>query len=183
MNELMNNDQHASISENNRTIENTTTSNKKYVSAPYIKGASERTAKILKPFGIILSHKSKHTLRSQLTKIKDPREKSEKIDVVYKIKCADCNHIYIGETGRELGKRISEHKNPVRRCDPLSTIYKHVQDTGHNISWDDAEVISNQQGFHQRKMMEAFHSFNKSNALNRSVTVPAPYIPLVTTIL
>jgi len=155
---------------------------KRYASAPYIRGASERTAKILKPFGIQLAHKSIHSLRSQLVKVKDHRQLEEKTSVIYRINCKDCSHHYIGETSREFGKRLKEHQNSVRRRDPQSALYTHIEETGHNIDWESPTILTQQQGFYQRKMMESIFSLNDSEALNRSLTLPVPFVPLVTAV-
>lgn len=40
--------------------------------------------------------------------------------VVYSKECGDCDAIYIGQTGRKLSKRCSEHKYHI-----CSNIYKH----------------------------------------------------------
>ena len=41
---------------------------------------------------------------------KDPLEKFEISNVVYKIACLDCSKTYVGQTGRMLLVRCDEHK-------------------------------------------------------------------------
>ena len=64
-----------------------------------------------------LGHKQPQKLRSKLCNAKDKRETMDKNGVIYKINCNECNKDYIGETGKELRKRITERINAVRRCD------------------------------------------------------------------
>ena len=77
---------------------------------PYIKGTSETIAWILQPYNISVAHTPITTLRQLLTNIKDKDEPSNRQGAVYKIKCCDCQATYIGETGRNLNKRLTEHK-------------------------------------------------------------------------
>ena len=46
-------------------------------------------------------------------KVKDPRPPLLKKGVVYRVPCMDCDMSYIGETGRNLKKRLVEHKEAV----------------------------------------------------------------------
>ena len=52
-----------------------------------------------------------------LVKVKQPTPKLDKKGVVYETPCGKCNHVYIGETGRTLRKRLTEHKAAVKKCD------------------------------------------------------------------
>ena len=157
--------------------------NFKYVSVPYIKGASERVDKILQRYGYKLGHHLTHTLESKLSKLKDMRPDSDKCGVIYKIKCNECNHVYIGETGKELYKRVSEHKLAVRRVDNLSAIYHHISETGHSMNWDHTEVLAQQSTAEKRRILESMYSNNNINALNRSSKLPNGYSSIVNQIV
>ena len=61
------------------------------------------------------------------------------------MKCKDSNAQYIGETGKELNKRITEHKNAIARRDPLSHIFQHINNTGHNFDWNDPNFLAKKQ--------------------------------------
>ena len=78
---------------------------------PYIKGTSETIARILvQPYNIRVAHKPITTLQQLLTKVKGKDEPNNRQGAAYKIKCCDCQVTYIGETGRNLSKRLTEHK-------------------------------------------------------------------------
>ena len=55
--------------------------------------------------------------------------------VVYQIPCAQCNEVYIGETGRPLKTRISEHKRAVATGDVRNANATHWMRTNHNMDW------------------------------------------------
>ena len=79
------------------------------VTIPYIKGTSETISRILQPYHIRVAHKPTTTLRHLLTNVKDRDEPNNRQGAVYKIKCSDCQASYIGETGRNLNTRLTEH--------------------------------------------------------------------------
>ena len=47
----------------------------------------------------------------------------------------NCQAEYIGETGKELRKGITEHKNAVGRRNPQSALFQHSDSTCHEIDW------------------------------------------------
>jgi hypothetical protein len=169
--------------EQNENLNNNKVKKKKYVSAPYIRGTSERTAKLLRPYGIELAHRTQHSLKSQLSHVKDTRQQSEKTGIVYKINCKNCAAHYIGESGRELGTRVKEHRNAIRRKDPLSAIYRHISTTQHDMDWDDVKILANHHNANDRQVLESIYTLNNPNALNRTIMLPVTYIPIVSTIL
>ena len=65
---------------------------------PYAKGFSESIAKVLRSFNIKVAHKPIQTISNILKKPKDKIEKEATRGIVYKIKCKDCDFVYIGQT-------------------------------------------------------------------------------------
>ncbi|CAF3405116.1 unnamed protein product [Rotaria socialis] len=53
-----------------------------------------------------------------LYQTKDPTNKKMKSDVVYSIKCTQCQHSYIGKTERQCIKRLHEHGAPKSSSQP-----------------------------------------------------------------
>ncbi|PFX15670.1 Tyrosine-protein kinase receptor Tie-2 [Stylophora pistillata] len=98
--------------ETNDTATPTTTA-----TIPYIKGMSENISRILLPFNIRVAHKPITTLRQLLTNVKDKDEPRNRQGTIYKINCSDCQASYIGETGRNLTTRLTEHRRATRKDD------------------------------------------------------------------
>ena len=59
-------------------------------------------------YGVVF--KSGPTLRSLLTKVKDPLPKEKLAGVVYQIPC-QCGKVHVGETQRRLETRVKEHRD------------------------------------------------------------------------
>ena len=81
----------------------------------------------------------------------------KKKGVVYQIPCADCNCVYIRETGRTLEKRLSEHRGVVKRNDMKNGIAVHAWKTQHRVDWEAATVKQVEMSYTQRKIIEAIH--------------------------
>lgn len=56
-----------------------------------------------------VAHIPSHKLRHELVSIKDKLKKKEKFPgIVYKILCADCDYVYVGERG-DIERCLKKH--------------------------------------------------------------------------
>ena len=109
----------------NRQQEVNDTDQRGMVILPYAKGFSERIAKVLRSFNIKVAHKPIRTISNILKKPKDKIEKEATRGIVYKIKCKDCDCVYIGQTSRALKSRVKEHAKAIATLDENSLLAKH----------------------------------------------------------
>ena len=93
--------------------------------------------------------------------------------VVYEIPCR-CNKIYIGQTGKTLEKRISQHKYNVARDDPSSALNIHTKYCNNPINWTNARTLFSSSNYTVRNIIETAcisHTkdvnFNSSSGLYR----------------
>ena len=77
--------------------------------------------------------------------------------VVYQIPCADCDHVYIGETGRPLKTRIAEHKRAVGTGDSRNANAVHWMDTSHSMDWEGTTVVDRASRWRERRIKESVH--------------------------
>ena len=75
--------------------------------------------------------------------------------VLYEVQCNNCEEVYVGETGRTLKKRISEHKQAVKRCDQKNGIAVLVMRKGHTINWEEVSVKTSETVYWKRRVLEA----------------------------
>ena len=73
--------------------------------------------------------------------------------VIYSIPC-ECGAVYIGETGRTLKIRVTEHKRAVLNQNSNNGIAVHVMKTHHNIQWEEARVVTKEPYLIKRKVKE-----------------------------
>ena len=120
-----------------------------------------------------------HPLNLLLTNVKDKDKPKDRQGAVYKIKCCDCQATYIGETGRNLSTRLTEHKRATRNGDVNNHIAEHHLQTKHQIDWDSATCITYSTDYYQRLTLESWFTNLEQTPLNRSQQLPAPYKRLI----
>ncbi|UYV63443.1 hypothetical protein LAZ67_2004096 [Cordylochernes scorpioides] len=114
-------------------------------------------------------------IRNPDTKSNSPYNPSLLSGCVYSIPCADCDVVYVGETGRSVGTRLEEHRKNISRQDEKSAIYQHIRTTNHSFDLANPSVhysrIHNKQ---QRLTLEALVS-QGFHAINRHIDLPESY--------
>ena len=154
-----------------------------FVTIPYIQGTTERLRRVLKEYNFKVAVKPNSKLADALLKSKDRVEPLSQTGVVYSIPCGECDVQYIGETGRALKTRMTEHERSVRlNKTKNSALADHSHSTGHSVSWDNAKVLSKEPKWSQRRWSEAWHIAATEAAIcnrDRGRTLLEPYVPLV----
>ena len=87
-------------------------------------------------------------LHVSLLSFKDKVPKLMRSGVVYLFKCRCCSASYVGQTTCHLHTRISEHLgiSPITgkpsSSPVMSSIFSHLNSTGHSANFDDFEILS-----------------------------------------
>ena len=84
------------------------------------------------------------TLRQLLTNVKDKVEPKDRQEAVYKIKCCDCPATYVGETGRNLNTRLTEHRRTTKNGDNKNNIAEHHLQTKLTTTNQSSQQITTQ---------------------------------------
>ena len=126
-------------------------------------GLSENISSSCRGLSVRVSFSSRFTLRSSLTKPKDPIPPWDKTGVIYSVPCC-CGRPYIGETGRSLKTRLSEHKRAVRIGDSRNAISFHVN--SNYIEWEKSLVLASESNLQRRKLREALLICKTPNNIN-----------------
>jgi hypothetical protein len=132
---------------------------------PYVKNLSEqiraisqKTARVRTAFSV------SGTLRGSLMPNKT-KSKPVLTNLLYKIPCADCNSLYIGQTKRNVAERFSEHArnfnkqnvnlNSAKDDNTFSKLAYHAKSKDHKIDWQNSKVILFENRFRKRVAAEA----------------------------
>ncbi len=125
---------------------------------PYVKGISEALERIYRKHNISTPMRPHMSLRKHLIHPKYKRNPADTLGVVYSTLCRDCNKVYVGETGRQIGVRRIEHQ---KEADELSNqhftrkqhktsqsilhksaITDHISQNNHNIDWNNGKILA-----------------------------------------
>ena len=99
-------------------------------------------------------------------RVKTKTPDDQKKGVVYEVPCADCNKVYIGETGINLKMRLKECRYAVKRQDEKNGIAVHTQESGHSVNCEAARVRMNEEHITRRKVLESILILESSNTNN-----------------
>ena len=124
---------------------------------PYIKGFSEQIRLVLGKYSIPTYFKPTNTLRQLLVKPKDPVDKENVVGLVYKIKCEECEALYVGETERSLQSKLSEHRRPSSTSSEVAK-HIHTDQPEHTVELDNTEILTTEPRWFEIGVKEAILS-------------------------
>ena len=115
-------------------------------------------------------------------RVKSTRLDNRKKGVIYEVPCADCDSVYIGETGRSLEMRLKEHKYAVKTYDTNNGVAVHAWDNDHHVNWDAARVVAVEHHLTKRRVLESLHirEQRKTSNLDSGYTLSPTWRPLLT---
>ena len=133
---------------------------------PYIQGLSEKIARTCTKFDVKTAFTARPTLRNLLVQVKGKPPSTSRLGIVYCIPC-NCGRVYIGETGRCLSIRISEHKRAVQHLDKSNALAVHITEhMDHQIQWEESTIIEFESNWYRRRLKEAIWIKRTANTLN-----------------
>ena len=119
------------------------------IQLPYLGLQSYHVAKRLKSFlykfytcvNLKIVFPSNRCIKSFFS-YKDRITRSQQSGVIYRANWCDCNRFFSGKTKRRLHDRKTEHFKALAKNDNTSAIADYVKDTGHNIKWDNFDILT-----------------------------------------
>ena len=131
---------------------------------PYIKGVTDKIGHLLRRRYSIKSIFRPHKQSRQW--MRSPKDKEPLSGPgVYLIPCS-CGKNYIGETGRNVSTRLSEHIRSMKKQDDRgSAVAEHSMnsDSTHYIRFDKVSVLAREKFYIQRKVREAIEISRRPN--------------------
>ena len=141
------------------TLQTTKNNDIKYASTPYIPGLSEKVNKIMLKHNTQLAFKPRDKIKQRVfSKLKDPIPPGKQKNVVYLIPCGtDDEKVYVGQTGRKLETRVTEHKNDAKKGEAKSGLSQHTIQEGHIFDFNNTRILEQIENQESRTTAEMFH--------------------------
>ncbi len=79
----------------------------------------------------------------------------------------DCNSVYVGETGRNLEKRLKGHQYAVKRMDDKNGISVHAWNKSHRVNWNESRILKMVPNYFQEALI--IQSTNTTSNLNKGL--------------
>ncbi|BHF67737.1 hypothetical protein SprV_0301076500 [Sparganum proliferum] len=128
------------------------------------------------PLEVGVAHRPKATIKRRVMKPKNPRTRQVTSGVVYRIWCSCGQSNYVGNTERQLGKRMVEHTAAVRRNDANSQVAAHSTRSGHTFKFDETEILARGDNRMRRELSESW--FTGPQSIKKCNDLPLPYSTL-----
>ena len=138
----------------------------KSINLPYIQGVSEQLKRALNKHNIKATFYTQTTLRSLLSKPKDPIPKEAMNNAVYQLNCKDCEAVYVGETKRTLYIRAKEHITDIKSASERNDTAEHCWKYNHDFDWKHKEVLDFEKNGKTRTIKEAILSEGNEHHMN-----------------
>lgn len=137
----------------------------KYFTISFINGISDKFRWILKDYNTKISFFSINKLNNFIKVHKDILPRSSCSDVVYHIKCKNCDASYVGQTSRQLHTRITEHRNNINR-EHASVLTEHRIEFDHDFDWNNVTILDHESFLFKRLVSEMIFIKRQVNSLN-----------------
>ena len=109
-----------------------------------IQGLSDQLKRALNKHNIKATFYTQTTLRSLLSKSKDPISKEDRNNAVHQINCKDCEAVHMGETKRTLNIRAEEHITAIKSASKKSHTAEHCWKYNHEFDWEHKKALERQ---------------------------------------
>ena len=122
---------------------------------PYVRTLHEKLRRVCSKYNLRLAGKSTAALHNKLSTVAPLHKVENRKGAIYQVSMS-CDKVYVGETGRPLKKRMSEHKTACKYLKgEASAIAEHCISCSCAPQWDDVRSLAYEQNQMKRKIRES----------------------------
>jgi hypothetical protein len=105
--------------------------NKKWAAFTYYSPKVRKITNLFKQTDIKIAFKNNNTILQTLRPKSTNSTPTYNKSGIYKLTCKTCQHVYVGQTSRNLKQRYQEHIKYIRDNDPQSAFAQHILNNQH----------------------------------------------------
>lgn len=126
----------------------------RWLKIPYLGKFTKSLSRELRPYRRKITHYNYMTMYKIFGNNKDKIPREEKSGV-YRLKCGECDSIYIGETSRKVRMRLHEHITAYLDHKPEKSAYaEHLINSGHDPQKTECKLIHIEYNYRRRIALE-----------------------------
>lgn len=139
-----------------------------YSKLPYIENLTNKITKIFKDQNCKFALFNLITNNRFFTNKKDRIPDVSKSDLVYEIKCTNCNLPYIGQTSQCLKQRLTLHKSDIKLRPHRCALAKHIKDSKGKCEADfnNVKILAYENNLKKRSFLEMCYINERHDTIN-----------------
>ncbi|KAK9873035.1 hypothetical protein WA026_020769 [Henosepilachna vigintioctopunctata] len=139
----------------------------KYGSLPYIRNLTNEIKNCFKNENIKIPTYNVKTISTLYSKLKDRTPKLLKSNIIYKIKCTECESTYVGQTAQWLKSRLALHKSDITKRKLRCALALHLLEKNHKIDFESTEILEVNGKYNKRLILQMINIRRQTNPINR----------------
>lgn len=157
----------SNITDHQQTRNTETTEEIHYASYPNINGLTGKLKRIFQGENVKIAVHNQKTVKNLYTRLKDPIETPIKSNVVYEVKCENCEQTYIGQTSQWIKRRMALHKSDITKHPERCALASHAFNLDHRVNFEDVKVLKTEKNYRKRLVLEMIEINKKENTINK----------------
>ncbi|XP_044751862.1 uncharacterized protein LOC123311819 [Coccinella septempunctata] len=157
----------SNITDQQQTRNTETTEEIHYASYPNINGLTGKLKRIFQGENVKIAVHNQKTVKNLYSRLKDPIETAVKSNVVYEVKCENCEQTYIGQTSQWIKRRMALHKSDITKHPERCALASHAFNLDHRVNFEDVKVLKTEKNYRKRLVLEMIEINKKENTINK----------------
>lgn len=136
-----------------------------YPLGAYVNNWLEKISRRLRSFNTRTVSKINYTINS-IRRSRDKTKPKDQINIVCRLKWADCRASYVGEPKLRMFIRITEHRKAfIKKIDDKNVIGKHMATLNHKFDFDNPKILDKESCW-KKRLTEVLHIDLQNNAID-----------------
>lgn len=138
-----------------------------HLKIPYNPSLYHKLSQRLRCFDIGVVPSLNNKLDRFIKRGKDKTDPVNRMSVVYKINCHECDAVYVGQTKKSALERCKQHRSNSKYLDRECVINSHIKECGHLFDFDNPIVLEYEKEWKKRIISETIYINSQTHSINK----------------